>query len=92
MQKIICFSYDSNRSVIQYIWKVIHALHVGLVIAKKNGKNLSKFISDFKKRSPTTKIRLIGHSLGTHVILNTILNLSKKSFPLLSITMKAGKF
>jgi len=75
--KIIGFSYDSNTSGIQYNSQAIHALHVGLIIAKKNGKNLSKFISDFKKRSPTTKIRLIGHSLGTHVILNTILNLSK---------------
>ena len=77
MHKIIGFSYDSNTAGIQYDSQAIHALRVGLVIAKKNGKNLAKFISDFKKRSPTTKIRLIGHSLGTHVILNAILHLSR---------------
>ena len=63
----------------QYNSQAIHALNVGIIIAKKNGKNLAKFISHFRNKSPTTKIRLIGHSLGAHVILNTIVELSKKS-------------
>ena len=48
------------------------------VIAKKNGRNLGKFIEDFKVNSPDTKIRLIGHSLGTQVILSTLEYLAKK--------------
>jgi esterase/lipase superfamily enzyme len=48
------------------------SLAAGQVIAKKNGRNLGKFIEDFKSDSPDTKIRLIGHSLGTQVILSTL--------------------
>ena len=55
-----------------------HALAVGQTIAKKNGRNLGKFIEDFKTTSPKTKIRLIGHSLGSQVILSTLEYLSKK--------------
>ena len=76
---VVGFSYDSNTVGVQYNSHAIHALNVGIIIAKKNGKNLAKFISDFRNKSPITKIRLIGHSLGTHVILNTIIELSKKS-------------
>ena len=50
----------------------------GQVIAKKNGRNLGKFIGDFKANSPNTKIRLIGHSLGSQVILSTLEYLAKK--------------
>ena len=50
----------------------------GQVIAKKNGRNLGQFIEDFKVNSPSTKIRLIGHSLGSQVILSTLEYLAKK--------------
>ena len=49
-----------------------HALEVGQTIAKKNGRNLAIFIEEFKSISPKTKIRLIGHSLGSQVILSTV--------------------
>jgi len=75
---VVGFSYDSNTVGAQYTSQEIHALNVGIIIANKNGKNLAAFIADFKNRSPTTKIRLIGHSLGAHVILSTIKKLSKK--------------
>ena len=39
---------------------------------------MGKFIEDFKSDSPNTKIRLIGHSLGTQVILSTLEYLAKK--------------
>lgn len=77
---IVGFSYDSNTVGAQYTSQEIHALNVGIIIANKNGKNLAEFIIDFKNRSPATKIRLIGHSLGSHVILSTIKKLSKKNF------------
>ncbi|MCH2405563.1 MAG: TMCO4 family protein [Nitrosopumilus sp.] len=51
---------------------------MGQIIAKKNGHNLGKFIVDFKNTSPKTKIRLIGHSLGSQVILSTVEYLAKK--------------
>ena len=40
---------------------------------------MAKFVTDFKQKSPETKIRLMGHSLGAHVILSTIKNLAKNT-------------
>jgi esterase/lipase superfamily enzyme len=57
---------------------VKRALAAGQKIAGKNGRNLSLFIQDFKSVSPTTRIRLLGHSLGSQVILSTIKHLAKK--------------
>jgi len=76
---IIGYSYDSNTTGAQYILHALHALHVGVIIANKNGRNLAKFVTDFKQKSPETKIRLMGHSLGAHVILSTIKNLAKNT-------------
>ena len=76
---VIGYSYDSNTTGAQYILHALHALHVGIIIANKNGRNLAKFVTDFKQKSPETKIRLIGHSLGAHVILSTIKNLAKNT-------------
>ena len=76
---VIGYSYDSNTTGAQYILHALHALHVGVIIANKNGRNLAKFVIDFKQKSPETKIRLIGHSLGAHVILSTIKNLAKNT-------------
>ena len=57
----------------------LRALKVGQKIAQQNGNNLSKFILDFKRKSPKTKIRLMGHSLGAQVILSTIDRLARYS-------------
>lgn len=75
---VIGFSYDSNTTGAHLIKHAKHALAVGQIIAKKNGRNLGKFIEDFKTTSPKTKIRLMGHSLGSQVILSTIEYLAKK--------------
>lgn len=75
---VIGFSYDSNTTGAHLIKHARRALAVGQTIAKKNGRNLGKFIEDFKSSSPDTKIRLMGHSLGSQVILSTIEYLSKK--------------
>jgi len=75
---VIGFSYDSNTTGSYSLIHVKHALAVGQIIAKKNGRNLGKFIEDFKIISPKTKIRLIGHSLGSQVILSTVEYLAKK--------------
>jgi hypothetical protein len=75
---VIGFSYDSNTTGSHSIIHAKHALAVGQIIAKKNGRNLGKFIEYFKTTSPKTKIRLMGHSLGSQVILSTVEYLSKK--------------
>ncbi len=75
---VIGFSYDSNTTGAHLIKHAKHALAVGQTIAKKNGRNLGTFIQDFKITSPKTKIRLMGHSLGSQVILNTVEYLAKK--------------
>jgi len=75
---VIGFSYDSNTKGAHLRKNELKALRVGELIARKNGKNLSQFIMDFKKQNPQTKIRLIGHSLGSAVIVSTIQNLARK--------------
>jgi len=75
---VVGYSYDSNTTGAHLIKHAKHALDVGQKIAKKNGKNLGKFIEDFKIISPKTKIRLMGHSLGSQVILSTLEYLAKK--------------
>ncbi len=78
MHPVIGFSYDSNTVGAYSTKHQKHALAVGQVIAKKNGKNLGAFIEDFKLASPGTRIRLLGHSLGSQVILSTLSYLARK--------------
>jgi esterase/lipase superfamily enzyme len=75
---VIGFSYDSNTTGAHLLQYAKRSLAVGQIIAKKNGKNLGRFIEDFKSTSPKTKIRLMGHSLGSQVILSTVEYLAKK--------------
>lgn len=72
---VVGFSYDSNTRGVQYKSCEKKATDVGRIIAKKNGYNLALFISDIKKKSPHLKIRLMGHSLGSEVIMHTLANL-----------------
>jgi len=76
---VIGYSYDANTKGAHLKKSELHAIRVGQKIAKKNGGNLSKFIIYFKKQNPTIKIRLMGHSLGSEVILSTLQNLYTKS-------------
>jgi hypothetical protein len=76
---VVGYSYDSNTTGAQYISYALHALRIGLIIAGKNGRNLAKFVTDFKQKSPETKIRLMGHSLGAHVILSMIKYLARNA-------------
>jgi len=76
---VIGYSYDANTKGAHLKKSELHAIRVGQKIAKKNGRNLAKFILDFKKQNSTTKIRLMGHSLGSEVILSTLQNLYSKS-------------
>jgi hypothetical protein len=75
---VIGFSYDSNTKGVQYKSHELHATKTGVIIAKKNGKHLAKFLIDTKRKFPNLKIRLMGHSLGSQVILSTLHNLKNK--------------
>ena len=48
---VIGYSYDSNTAGVQYKSTAISALKTGITIAKKNGRNLSKFILDMKAKT-----------------------------------------
>lgn len=76
---VIGFSYDSNTKGAHIPKYIRRSLRIGELIAKKNGKNLSKFIIDLNDKYPKTKIRLVGHSLGSQVILHTLEELLKKN-------------
>jgi esterase/lipase superfamily enzyme len=76
---VVGFSYDSNIKGAQYKSHESRVMSVGRMMAVKNGRNLARFILDFKKKSPSTKIRLIGHSLGSEVIMHAVANLRHKT-------------
>lgn len=73
---VVGYSYDSNTRGAHLARSALKALRVGQKIARKNGRNLSRFVSDFKRSSPGTKIRLMGHSLGSQVILHAVKSLA----------------
>ncbi|HSA97948.1 MAG TPA: DUF726 domain-containing protein [Candidatus Nitrosotenuis sp.] len=74
---VVGFSYDSNTRGVQYKSCEKKATNVGRIIAKRNGVNLARFILDTKKQHPHLKIRLMGHSLGSEVIVHTLARLKK---------------
>lgn len=75
---VIGFSYDSNTKGVQYKSQEQKATNIGVIIAKKNGQNLAQFLVDTKKRFSHLKIRLVGHSLGSQVILSALEKLKNK--------------
>lgn len=72
---VIGFSYDSNTAGAHTKKHHTRALKTAYVISKKNGHHLASFIGDMRKVAPNIKIRLLGHSLGSDVIMSTIVNL-----------------
>ncbi|MEX0656277.1 MAG: DUF726 domain-containing protein, partial [Nitrosopumilaceae archaeon] len=75
---VIGYSYDSNTKGAHIKKTALRALLVGQKIAERNGTDLAQFILDFKKKNPKIKIRLMGHSLGSQVILSAIRKLASK--------------
>lgn len=72
------FSYDSNtRGAHTRLHR--HRSHMaGRRIAESNGRHLAEFLMDFKRdpRNRATKVRLLGHSLGSEVIYHAITRLA----------------
>lgn len=78
---VIGFSYDSDIVGAHTKKHYIQALKTALIISKKNGYHLASFIADMRNIAPNIRIRLLGHSLGADVIMNTLLNLHQKNLP-----------
>lgn len=76
---VIGYTYDANTKGAHLKKTELHALHTGQKIARKNGHNLAQFIADFHEKSPKTRIRLLGHSLGSQVILGAVEDLAKST-------------
>lgn len=76
---VIGYSYDSNTRGAHLDRYAARAQRVGQRIARKNGRNLARFMQDFNRKSPDTSIRLMGHSLGSKVILHAAEALSRSS-------------
>ena len=74
---LVGFSYDSNTRGAHIKKTQLRALRAGQRVAKYNGKNLARFMIDFHLKSPKTKFRLLGHSLGSEVIYSTLVHLGK---------------
>ena len=73
---VVGFSYDSNTAGAHLARREKSALEVAQRIAGMNGHHLGRFIEDFKRTSPDTRVRLMGHSLGSQVILGTLEHLA----------------
>lgn len=50
-------------------------------IARRNGGKLARFLADLRRRNPDTAVRLIGHSLGTRVVLAALGSLAVDDHP-----------
>lgn len=66
MFPVIGFSWDSDTEISSSGW------NYAKIIPKENGPKLAQFILDLKESCPQTEIRLIAHSLGAMVILNSL--------------------
>lgn len=73
---VVGFSYDSNTAGAHLASREKSALEVAQRIADMNGRHLGQFIEDFKHASPSTGMRLMGHSLGSQVILGALEHLA----------------
>lgn len=73
---VIGFSYDSDVVGAHLRRGYVRALGVARAIAEKNGFHLAAFLEDFA-RSHGTAVRLLGHSLGSEVIVSAVRHLHR---------------
>ncbi|MDA7952324.1 MAG: TMCO4 family protein [Nitrosopumilus sp.] len=66
------FSYDSNTTGAHLARSEARAVSAGNRIAAANGRHLGMFVQDMAASSPRTRIRLLGHSLGSQVIYSCL--------------------
>jgi hypothetical protein len=63
------FSWDSDTNTNTSAANIIHSAHNAETIGDQNGLKLAQFIFDYGTACPQMKLRLIGHSMGSLVIL-----------------------
>lgn len=68
---VIAFSYDSDVTG-AHLRDNYRAVEVARIIAERNGYHLAAFLEDFAQKSPHTSVRLLGHSLGSEVIVSAV--------------------
>ncbi len=75
---VVGFSYDSNTLGAHVRRHQRRALEAGRRIARANGRHLARFVTDFKRDRANlgTRVRLLGHSLGSEVIFHTLMYLA----------------
>ena len=69
---VVGFSYDSNTRGAHLRRHERRALEAGLAIAEGNGWHLAEFVADFARSAPGAGVRLVGHSLGSNVVLSAL--------------------
>lgn len=67
---VIGFSYDADVVGAHIERDYPRALGVARTIAEGNGPRLAAFLKDFSQKSPRTAVRILGHSLGSEVVLS----------------------
>jgi len=79
---VVGFSYDAD----------VGRFAASREIARRNGRKLASFVSDVLASDPGTTIRLIGHSLGTEVLLNALDTARRDGMdrPVESVTLLGG--
>jgi len=70
---LVGYSWDSDTQ----IDKDGHGWNIAKLIAKHNGKNLASFITNYKNDCPNSEVRILAHSLGSRVAVETIRNLDE---------------
>ena len=77
------FSWDSDTNTNTSAANIIRSIHTAETIGDQNGMKLAQFIFDYGTTCPQMKLRLIGHSIGNLVILQSlnVLNQVRIAYP-----------
>lgn len=67
---VIGFSYDADVVGAHVRGNYPRALGVARTIAEGNGPRLAAFLEDLWQKSPDTAVRVLGHSLGSEVVVS----------------------
>jgi esterase/lipase superfamily enzyme len=65
-------SLGFTQPMIGFIWDSDINWYAAKNAATQNGDKLAQFVLHYKEECPNAEIRLVGHSLGTRIILNTL--------------------
>ena len=76
---VVGYSYDSNTAGASATSPSTRAraAAVAVRIAEQNGPRLAAFVRSTRESSPATRMRLIGHSLGSQVIFSALADLAE---------------